>query len=57
MLVNMSFWLAKMFTRKRLARKSCYNENIEYSPLGKELEAQTDIGKKQYQKLNNTAKF
>ena len=36
-----------LFTRKRLARKSCCNE----------LKAQTDIAKKQYQKLDDTYDF
>ena len=30
---------------------------FEYSPLGKELNSQTDITKKQYQKLDGTCKF
>ena len=32
-------------------------KRFEYSPLGKELKAQTDIAKKQYQKLDNTDEF
>ena len=28
MLVNMNFWWQRYFTRKRLARKSCYNKKI-----------------------------
>ena len=32
-------------------------KTFEYSPLGKELKAQTNIAKKQYQKLNNTFEF
>ena len=30
---------------------------FEYSPLGKELKAQTEIAKKEYQKLGGTFKF
>ena len=30
---------------------------FEYSPLDKELKAQTDISKKQYQKLDNTNQY
>ena len=42
-------------------RKTCW-ENLlqrrfEYSPLGKKLKAQTDIAKKQYQKLDDTFKL
>ena len=29
-------------------------KRFEYSPLGKELRAQTDVAKKRYQKLDNT---
>ena len=32
-------------------------KRFEYSPLGKELKAQTDIAKKQYQKLHDTYEF
>ena len=32
-------------------------KGFEYSPLGKELKAQTGIGKKQYQKVDNTFEF
>ena len=52
MLVNMSFKLEKMFTRERLAKKAASLKIIEYSLLDKELKAQTDIAKKQYQGLN-----
>ena len=34
-------------------KKTCF----EYSLLGKELKAQLDIGKKQYQKLDDTFKL
>ena len=47
MLVNMKDLLEKAVTIKRL----------EYSPLGKELKAQTDIAKKQYQRLDDTHEF
>ena len=32
-------------------------KRFEYSPLGKELKAQTDIAKKQYHKLYDDYKF
>ena len=32
-------------------------KRFEYSPLGKELKAQTDISKKKLQKLDNTDEF
>ena len=32
-------------------------KRFECSPLGKELKAQTDIAKKQYQKLDDTFEF
>ena len=32
-------------------------KRFEYSPLGKELKAQTDIAKKLYQKLDDTDEF
>ena len=32
-------------------------KRFEYSPLGKELKVQTDIAKRQYQKLDNTYRF
>ena len=38
-----------MFYEKRNSIK-----RFDYSPLGKELKAKTDISKKQYQKLDNT---
>ena len=37
---------------KGLLEKTSTMERFEYSPLGKELKAQTDIAKKQYQGLN-----
>ena len=35
-------------------KKTATMRKFEYSPLGKELKEQTDITKKQYQKLDNT---
>ena len=32
-------------------------KRFKYSPLGKELKVQTDIGKEQYQKLDDTFEF
>ena len=32
-------------------------KTYEYSPLGKELKVQSDIAKKQYQKLDDTFEF
>ena len=32
-------------------------KRFEYSPLSRELKSQTDIAKKQYQKLDNTFEF
>ena len=37
--------------------KAATIKRFEYSPLGKELKAQTDIAKKQYKKLDNTHEF
>ena len=42
---------------KDLLEKAATIKRFEYSPLDKELKAQTDIAKKQYQKLDNTFKF
>ena len=39
---------------KDLLEKDATMKRFEYSPLGKELKAQTDIAKKQYQKLDDT---
>ena len=39
---------------KDLLEKAATIKRFEYSPLDKELKAQTDIAKKQYQKLDNT---
>ena len=40
----------RCFTRRRLVRKSCYNQRFGYSQLGWELKKQTDIAKKQKNK-------
>ena len=40
-----------------MLEKSATMKRFEYSPLGKELKAQTDIAKKQYQQLDDTYKF
>ena len=39
---------------KDLLEKLAELKRFEYSPLGKELKAQNDITKKQYQKLDDT---
>ena len=49
MLVNTNFWPVNMNFWKAATMKS-----FDYSPLGKELKAQTDLAKKQYQKLGDT---
>ena len=41
---------------KDFLEKAAAIKIFEYSPLGKELKAQTDIAKKQYQKLDDTFK-
>ena len=46
MLVNINFWLAKMFYKKKdLLEKAAKIKKFEYSPWGKQLKAQTDIAK------------
>ena len=40
-----------------MLEKAATTKRFEYSPLGKELKAQTDIAKKQYQKLDDTYEF
>ena len=40
-----------------MIRKAAALRRFEYYPLGKELKAQTDIAKKQYQKLDDTFEF
>ena len=42
---------------KDLLEKAAAMKRFEYFPLGKELKAQTDIAKKQYQKFDNTFEF
>ena len=42
---------------KDFLEKAAKMKRFEYSPLGKELKAQTDIAKKQYQKLDDTDEF
>ena len=42
---------------KELLEKAARIKRVEYSPLGKELKSQTDTGKKQYQRLDNTFEF
>ena len=43
--------------RKHFIEKAAALKRFQYSPLGKELKAQTDITKKQFQKLNDTFEF
>ena len=58
MLVNLNFWTGKVvLPEKELLEKATTIKRFEYSPLGKELETQTDSAKKQYQKLDNTYEF
>ena len=53
MLVNINFNWQRCFTRKNdLLEKAATIKRFEYSVLGKELKAQTDIAKKQYQGLS-----
>ena len=40
-----------------MLEKSATLKRLEYSPLGKELKAQTDIAKKQYQRLDKVFIF
>ena len=42
---------------KDLLEKAVSIKRFEYSPLGKEIKAQTDIAKNQYQKLGDTYDF
>ena len=42
---------------KDLLEKAATTKRFEYSPLGKEPKAQTNIEKKQYQKLGNIFEF
>ena len=40
-----------------MLEKAATMKRFEYSPLSRELKSQTDIAKKQYQKLDNTFEF
>ena len=42
---------------QNLLEKTSTIKRFEYLPLGKEIKAQTDIAKKQYQKLDITFEF
>ena len=42
---------------QNLLEKTSAIKRVEYLPLGKEIKAQTDIAKKQYQKLDITFEF
>ena len=58
MLVNMNFLTGKdVLLEKDLLEKAATVKRFEYSPLGKELKAKTDIAKKQYQKSDDTYHF
>ena len=46
-----------VLAQKDLLEKAATMKRFEFSPLGKKLKAQTDIAKKQYQKLDNTYEF
>ena len=46
-----------MFPQEDLTEKAAASKKFEYSSLGKELNTQTNIVKKQYQKLDNTFGF
>ena len=47
----------ELLPEKDLLEKDGTMRSFWCSPLGKGLKAQTDIAKKQYQKLDNTYKF
>ena len=47
----------KVLPEKDLLEEAATMKRFEYSPLGRELKAQTDIAKKQYQKLGNNYEF
>ena len=57
MLVNMNFLMIYVLPEKDLLEEAATMKKFEYSSLGKELKAQTDITKKQYQVLNNFFKY
>ena len=46
-----------VFLEKYLLEKGVTMKRSEYSPLDKELKTQTDITKKQYQKIDDTYEF
>ena len=46
-----------MFHQEDVTEKAAALKKFEYSSLGKELNTQTNIVKKQYQKLDNTFGF
>ena len=46
-----------VLSEKDLLEKAATIKRLEYSPLGKELSAQADMAKKQYQKLDDTYEF
>ena len=46
-----------VLAQKDLLEKAATMKRFEFSSLGKKLKAQTDIAKKQYQKLDNTYEF
>ena len=46
-----------VLTEKDLLKKPVEETRFQYPPLDKELKAQTNIAKKQYQKLDDTFKF
>ena len=45
------------YSKKKKKEEAATIKRFEYSPLGKELKAQTDIAKKKYQKLDKTFEF
>ena len=53
----MSFAWQRCFNWKRLVEKAVKKTRFQYPPLDKALKAQTNIAKKQYQKLDDTFKF
>ena len=57
MLVNMNFLMIYVLPEKDLLEEAAAMKKFKYSSLGKELKAQTDITKKQYQVLNNFFKY
>ena len=58
-----SLTICQFLTGKNVLTEKDFPENaaelrrFDYSPLGKELKAQTDIAKKQYEKLDSTSKL